>query len=180
MSKRNLSANARNPRGLILGISHMLRSNWACEPQLLSWCSTAWKSTGWLHQLLKPASPRLCAQQQERPLLLDVLTPLLEAAPLTATRKEGHTAMRTQHSQKINTIIQKGLDAFTEAKSGLEVEATWYHRHTALHNCHWEITLPSSRGVGQNEVRHLPSLSVCKTEEKLGLYLIIYVLKTKI
>ena len=45
-----------------MGISHMLQSNEAHVPQLLKLCSRAQEP-----QLLKPACPRVRAQQQDKP-----------------------------------------------------------------------------------------------------------------
>ena len=65
-----------------LGISHMLQSNWAHEPQLLS--LRVWS---------------LCSamrgRDSERPVHRDEEWP-----PLAATGESPHTEMKTQHSQK--------------------------------------------------------------------------------
>ena len=68
---KNLPANAGDT-GLILdlGRSHMLQSNQARLPQLLSLCSRARKL-----QLPKPKHPRACAQQQEKPTQWEVHAP---------------------------------------------------------------------------------------------------------
>ena len=67
-----------------LGRSHMPRSNWAREPQLLSLC--VWS---------------LCSatrgRDSERPAHRDEEWP-----PLAATREIPRTETKTQHSQKIN------------------------------------------------------------------------------
>ena len=69
----------------VLGGSHMLRSNWACEPQLLS--LRVWS---------------LClatrGRDSERPAHRDE-----EWTPLATTRESPHTETKTQHS---HTYIQ--------------------------------------------------------------------------
>ena len=63
--------------------SHLPRGNWACTPQLPSWCS------------------RTCALQQEKPTQLETNTLQLEKWPPLATNRESLcTAMKIQHSQK--------------------------------------------------------------------------------
>ena len=60
---KNLPANAGNMSSIPgRGRSHMPQSSWGWMPKLLSLCSGAWEL-----QLLKPASPRACAPQQEKP-----------------------------------------------------------------------------------------------------------------
>ena len=71
-----------------LGRSHMPRSNWAREPQLLS-----------LHVWSLCSATREAAivrgRDSERPVHRDE-----EWTPLAATRESAHTEMKTQHSQK--------------------------------------------------------------------------------
>ena len=61
-----------------LGRSHMLRSNWAREPQLLSLCSATREAA---------AIERPAHHGEEWP-------------PLAATGESPHTETKTQHSQK--------------------------------------------------------------------------------
>ena len=65
-----------------LGRSHMPRSNWAHEPQLLSLCVWSLCSTG-------------RGRDSERPAHHDEEWP-----PLTTTGESPRTEMKTQHSQK--------------------------------------------------------------------------------
>ena len=68
---KNLPTNAGDTGSISdPGRSHMLRSNCARAPQLLSLCSRAWEPQLLTHvlQLLKPACPRAHALQREKPL----------------------------------------------------------------------------------------------------------------
>ena len=80
----NLPANAGDT-GLSpgLGRSHMPRSNWAREPQLLSL------------RLWSPCSATREGRDSERPVHRDEEWP-----PLAATRESPRTATKTQHGQK--------------------------------------------------------------------------------
>ena len=67
---KNLPTNAGDTGSISdLGRSHMLQSNYARVPQLLSLCSRAWELQLLTHvlQLLKAAGPRAHAWQQEKP-----------------------------------------------------------------------------------------------------------------
>ena len=78
-----------------LGRSHMLCSNEACAPELLSLCSRAWD----LH-LLTPRCPRAHAVQQEKPLKQEDWALQLESGPHLLQLRKTHAAVKTQHSQK--------------------------------------------------------------------------------
>ena len=80
----NLSANAGDT-GLIPGPgrSHMLRSNWACAPQLLK------------PARLEPVLRNKRRHRHEKPVHRNEEWP-----PLAATRESPCTATKTQHSQK--------------------------------------------------------------------------------
>ena len=74
----------------------MCHNYWACalEPR---------SCNHWAHvsQLLKPAHPRACALQQEKPLQWEAHTPQLESNPcLPQLEKSLHTTTKAQHSQK--------------------------------------------------------------------------------
>ena len=84
------------------GWSHMLRSNWARAPQLLSLHSRACEP-----QLLSPHAAtneaheaRARAPQQEKPPQWEAQVPQPRVAPLAATRESPRAATKTQHSQK--------------------------------------------------------------------------------
>ena len=81
---KNLPANAGDT-GLSpgLGRSHMPRSNWAREPQLLSL------------RVWKPVLHNGRGRNSERPAHRDEEWP-----PLAATRESPHTETKTQHNQK--------------------------------------------------------------------------------
>ena len=67
---KNLPTNAGDTGSISdPGRSHMLQSNYARAPQLLSLCSRAWgpQLLTLVLQLLKPACPRAHALQQEKP-----------------------------------------------------------------------------------------------------------------
>ena len=70
-----------------LGRSHMLRSNEAPAPQLLSLCSRTWEA-----QLLKCVCPGACAPQQEKALQWEAHTSQLESSPhSTQLEKRPHS-----------------------------------------------------------------------------------------
>ena len=67
---KNLPTNAGDTGSISdPGRSHMLQSNYARAPQLLSLCSRAWgpQLLTLVLQLLKPACPTAHALQQEKP-----------------------------------------------------------------------------------------------------------------
>ena len=70
-----------------LGGSHMPRSNWAREPQLLSLC--VWS---------------LCSATREAAIVKRPVHRDEEWPPLAATRESPHAETKTQHSQKLKKI----------------------------------------------------------------------------
>ena len=80
----NLPANAGDTGSSPgLGRSHMPRSNWAHEPQLLS--LRVWS---------------LCSAAREAAIVRGKRTAMEEWPPLAATRESPRTETKTQHSQK--------------------------------------------------------------------------------
>ena len=67
-----------------LGGSHMPRSDWACEPQLLS---------------LRVWSP--CSATREAATVRGLCTTMKSGPPLTTTRESPRRETKTQHSQKL-------------------------------------------------------------------------------
>ena len=85
----NLPANARHTGSSPgLGGSHMPRSGWACEPQLLS--LRIWSLCSAAREALIVRGP-----DSERPAHRDEEWP-----PLSATRESPRAETKTQHSQK--------------------------------------------------------------------------------
>ena len=84
----NLPANAGDTGSSPgLGRSHMLRSSWAREPQLLS-----------LHVW------SLCSATGEATIVRGPRTAMKSSPPLATTRESPHTKTKTQHSHK-NKLI---------------------------------------------------------------------------
>ena len=100
---KNPSANAGDT-GLIPDPrrSHMPGSNEAHMPQLLRLCSRAREPQLLSPRatLLKPALPRVCALQQEKPLQREARVLQLESRLHSPNKGKAHTATRTQHRQK--------------------------------------------------------------------------------
>ena len=84
----NLPANAGDTGSSPgLGRSHMLRSSWAHEPQLLS--LRVWS---------------LCSATREAAIVRGPRTVMKSGPPLAATRESVHTEKKTQHSKKIKKL----------------------------------------------------------------------------
>ena len=87
----NLPANAGDTGSSPgLGGSHMPRSNWAREPQLLSLC--VWS---------------LCSATREAAIVKRPVHRDEEWPPLAATRESPHAETKTQHSQKLKKYKNK-------------------------------------------------------------------------
>ena len=88
---KNPLANARDMGSIPgLGGSHTLQSNEAHVPQQLSLCPRVWEL-----QLLTPACPRTCAQQQEEPL---------ERRSVNSKEDPGQSIKRKQTNKKNNSM----------------------------------------------------------------------------
>ena len=91
--------------------SHMLWSNWACEPQLLNLLPAAQEP-----QLLKPKRPRAQALQLKKPLQWEACALQQEREePLLATTKESPRSNEDSAPPKINkqNYVKKGTSSWS-------------------------------------------------------------------
>ena len=135
---RNSPANARDTGSLSgRGIPHMLWSNKACAPQLLSLCSRAGEP-----RLLSPraptteaCAPRTCVAQQEKPPQWETHAPQLKSSPCLPQLEKACTQQwkpsTTKNKQKRERDREPELASHVLKSSAIQ-GCIWGHRKNVV------------------------------------------------